>query len=184
MQERYSEAKRFFDIALSKTKNDIHKAVIINNLGVILLKLKNDELAKEYFKESIKLNKNALTPKFNLAKIYLRYSHYKSADELIKSLLKRSTQDVDFLHLYGHSLLMQKKYERALMYYDKIPKIYQTRDDIASNMAMAYYMLGKFDLAKSILEKTDKNNQRFVKSQELIKDQIEMAQETRGNEKG
>ena len=48
----------------------------------------------------------------------------------------------------AHLKLMQKDYRKSLRFFDQIPQEYRSRDDVATNLAMTYYMLGKLDKAK------------------------------------
>ena len=174
IQKDYSKAKYFLDIALSRTQKNNEKAIVLNNIGLVLLEQQHFEEAKEYFKKSIELSKNYLTPKYNLVQIYLKFGIYKKANTEIDKLLKTNNRDIDFLNSKAHVQLMLKEYKNALVYFNKIPKSYWQRDDIATNAAMTYFMLGLYTNAKDVLSSADKKNEYFVKKQELIEENIEL----------
>lgn len=92
LQKKYTQAKRFLDIALGMAKTKNQKASVINNFGVIQLELKNYEEAKNYFKKSIELADGALTPRYNLSQIYLKFGLYENAREQLEFLLKKITK--------------------------------------------------------------------------------------------
>ncbi len=165
LQKKYTQAKKFLDLAMSTAKTNTQKSVIINNFGVIQMENQNFHEAKGYFKKSIALDKKALTPRYNLSQIYLRFGLYKNASEEIDLLLKKNTKDVDFLNAKAHLELMQNNYKAALVYFHKIPKSYRGRDDIATNMAMTYLMLGLYDNAQAALDNADKSNSYYLAGQ-------------------
>lgn len=177
LEKEYSKARYFLDIALSRAKKNKDKSIILNNIGLVLLEQKHFEEAKDYFKKSIELSSKYLTPKFNLVQIYLKFGIYKKADKEINLLLNANNNDIDFLNAKAHTQLMLKEYKNALVYFNKIPKDYRKRDDIATNMAMTYYMLGLYNNAKEIITSAEKSDQYFVEKQEQIVKNIDILHE-------
>lgn len=176
LQKKYTQAKRFLNLALGTAKSKKKKAIVLNNFGVIQLELENFEEASNYFKKSIELNKRALTPRYNLSQIYLKFSLYKNAKEQLEFLLDKNSKDIDFLTSYAHLQLMAKKYSKAIKFFDKIPENYKSRDDIATNLGMSYFMLGKLDQAKRTLNNAEKKDNYYVNAQLDIIKQIEKKQ--------
>lgn len=173
LKKEYTKAKNFLDIAMANAKTKKQKSVVLNNLGVIYLEMENIPEAKTTFSEAVKLHSNWLTPRYNLTQIYLNYGIYKKAEEELEFLLKKNSQDVDFLNSMAHLKLMKKNYKSALVYFNKIPKQYRTRDDVATNLAMTYYMLGLYEDAKNTLNNADKKNSFYVNSQIEITKKLE-----------
>ena len=173
LQKKYTKARRFLDLALATAKSKTQKASVLNNLGVIQLELKNFEEAKEYFKAAIKLSKKVLTPRYNLAQIYLKFALYQRANTQLEFLLNKNSQDIDFLNSYAHLQLMSKNYQKAVKHFNKIPKAYRSRDDVATNLGMSYFMLGKLDFAKKTLKNADKKDSFYVNAQSDILKKIE-----------
>ena len=173
LKKEYSKAKNFLDLAMAQAKTDKQKAVIFNNLGVVYLENKNYPEAKEVFKEAVNLNKSSLTPRYNLVQIYLHFGIYGRAESELEVLLKSAPSDIDFLNSMAHLKLMKKEYKNALVYFNKIPKAYRTRDDVATNLAMTYYMLGLYEDAKNTLDNADKSNGAYVSSQLEITKRLE-----------
>jgi tetratricopeptide (TPR) repeat protein len=170
LQKEYTQARKFLNLAMSTAKTKHQKSIVLNNIGVIHLENKNYEEAKEHFKKSIELSKRSLTPKYNLSQIYLRFGLYENAKINLTQLLKINSKDVDFLNSMAHLNLMQRNYKTALTYLDKIAQEYKTRDDVATNLAMTYFMLELFDNAKKTLTNADKIDKFYTTAQlEILK---------------
>lgn len=165
IKKEYTQARNFLNLALSRAKTKKQKSVVLNNIGVIHLENKKFEEAKNYFKKSIELSKTTLTPRFNLTQIYLRFGLYGKAKKELDLLLRKNPKDVDFLYSKAHLELMLNNYKNALVFFNKIPQEYRTRDDIATNMAMTYFMLGLYENAKTTIGNADKKNSFYVTKQ-------------------
>ena len=173
LKKEYTKAKSFLDIAMANAKNNKQKSVVFNNLGVIYLENKNSPEAKQAFKQAIEQYPKWLTPRFNLAQIYLSFGIYQRAQRELNFLLKKNGQDVDFLNSMAHLKLMQRDFKSALVLFNKIPVDYRSRDDVATNLAMTYFMLGRFEEAKTALNNADKKNSFYVTAQLEITKKLE-----------
>jgi tetratricopeptide (TPR) repeat protein len=165
LEREYNKAKNFLNLALAAAKTNTQKSIILNNMGVVQLETENFHEAKEYFKKSIELSNKALTPKFNLTQVYLKFGLYRKANDELNFLLTKNPQDIDFLNSKAYLELMQKNYKQALTFFNKIPKEYRSRDDIATNMAMTYFMLGLYDNSKQSLSNADKKDSFYTAKQ-------------------
>lgn len=171
LEKKYPKAKFYYDLALSiAPKKSKIKSVIMNNLGLYYLNMNRPYLAQESFNSAIKANKKYKTPKYNLAQVYLKFSQFKSAQEILTKLYKSSPKDIDFIYSLGHLNLMQGKYEKANKYFSLIPKKYIQRDDIATNFALSLYFSGQSDKAYKIVKNAHMENSHYLFAQtELIK---------------
>lgn len=170
LKKEYNKAKNYLDLALNAAKTKNQKAVVLNNFGVIQMENRNFVEAKAYFKKSIEMSNQYMTPKYNLSQIYLRHGLYGKAEKQLTKLMHKNAKDIDFLNSMGHLKLMQKDFKQSLRFFDKIPQEYKSRDDVATNLAMTYYMLGKLDMAKTTLSNSDKKDAFYTKSQlEMMK---------------
>ena len=174
LKKEYTQARNFLNLALGRAKTNKQKSIILNNIGVVLLEGQKYHEAKDYFKKSIELSKNSLTPKYNLAQIYLKFGLYGKAQDELKYLLSRNAKDVDFLNSKAHLELMQNNYKNALVYFNRIPHEYRTRDDIATNMAMTYLMLGLYKNAETSIGNADKKDSYYISKQLEISKKIKM----------
>lgn len=176
LEKKYTQAKKFLDLALSMAKTNGQKSSVLNNYGVIQLELENYDVAKDYFKKAIELSSSSLTPRYNLSQVYLKFGLYSNAKEQLEYLLDKNNQDIDFLNSYAHLQLMEKKYQKALQFFAKIPEDYRSRDDIATNQGMSYFMLGKLEDAKKTLNNAEKKDSYYVSAQLDIIKKIEKQQ--------
>lgn len=167
-QKEYSKAIHFLNLALKTAKTKKQKSITLNNFGVIYLEKKHFQIALEYFKESQKNSPQFLTPRYNSTQIYLKFSLYQKAEKEIIWLLKRNSKDIDFIYSFGHLKLMQNKYKAAIQNFELIPEQYRSRDDIATNMAMTYLMLGDADRALSCIKRANKSVVYFTEAQSKI----------------
>lgn len=110
-QKSYSDAEEYFKKAL-KSNPDNHSA--INNLGVLYLRMSDDDIYKHEKQEL--LNKSVVTfekvlaivphfihPKFNLALVHMKQKNYKRAEEYFNAVIENdprgpyASQSIQFL---------------------------------------------------------------------------------------
>ena len=180
LKRQYTKATQFLDLALNAAKSKVQKSVVLNNMGVVHLENKNYVEAKEYFKKSIEFSQRALTPKYNLSQIYLKHGLYNKANVYLTELMNKNRRDIDFLNSMAHLKLMQKDYKRSLKLFAQIPQEYHSRDDVATNMAMAYFMMGKMEKAKQTLSNSDKKDSFYTTAQLQMMKKIEKNQKAAG----
>jgi len=168
LKRELPKAKFYYDLALKTSGSKRMKAVINNNLGLYFNLRGLDSLAIHSFKESIKMNSELLTPKYNLGKLYLRFGLYKKAKTILTSLYKLAPKDIDFVASLGHLSLMTGNYKKAKWYYNQMPKEYLKRDSHATNYAMALFMTGDFKAAKSTISNADQNDSYYTLTQTKI----------------
>ena len=173
LKGEYPKSLIYLDISKGLTKNKKLHAAIENNIGLNHLGQKNYLEAKEAFKKSIELDSTALTPRYNLAQLYLAKGLYGKAREMLKTLEKTNPKDVDVNYSLAHLRLMQNDYNGSLAYFKRIPSAYLKRDDVALNLATAYYFLGENDKALKALDEAPMNVARFAIQQTELKKRIE-----------
>jgi tetratricopeptide (TPR) repeat protein len=153
LNNKLSQAKFYFDLGLKTSKkNKKIKTLIYNNIGVYFMKLNMYPEALGAFTTANKYSTKFLTPKYNMAQIYLKFGLYKKAKPILVKLLKNENKDIDFLNSLAHLNLMTGNYKNAKHLYSRIPVKYITRDDISTNYAMTLYMLGDYKKALSIVK--------------------------------
>lgn len=146
-KEQLTQAMYTANTALALAKTKKVKAIILNNIAIIHLKNKKYESAKEYLKKSIELNSTLLTPKYNLATLYLKFGLHNKALKILNDLSRKSGDDIDFNNSLATGYIMKAQYKRAIWFLNKIPEEYHSRDDIALNFATTYFATKKFDKA-------------------------------------
>lgn len=163
----------YLDIAMGLTKNKSLLAAVHNNIGLNHLKQGNLAEALASFKKASGLDGSALTPKYNLAQLYLSKGLYDRAEKVLRGLSARNSGDVDVNYSLAHLKLMQKKYQSALRWFRRIPNEYLKRDDVALNLAATYYAMGRPKLALKTLDHADAKAAEFTLRQTELKKRIE-----------
>lgn len=173
LDKEYPKARTYFNLALASAKKKKDKAIVLNNISLIYLKKEKYYEGKDYLAKSIELDKRALTPRFNLAQIYLKFGSYSNAKSELELLIRKNSRDIDILGALGHLNLMTGKYKTALSYYNKIPATYKSRDDIATNIAMIYLKLNFLENAKKTIAQADKKDKLYSLAQVEILKEVE-----------
>ncbi len=174
LKEELPKAKFYYDLALKTAgKNKKMNAIIKNNLGLYFNLLNKDHEAMASFKESMKLNSKLLTPKYNMAKILLRFGHYSKAKTILTKLYKKAPKDIDFTASLGHLNLMTGKYKRSIWYYTQLPQKFLAKDNYATNLAMAYVMDGRYKKAEVTLNNAERSSSYYSITQTKILKRID-----------
>lgn len=169
LKNELPKAKFYFDLALRTAKKSKKKlAIIKNNLGLYFNLLNKDADAISSFEESVKANRNYLTPKYNLSQIYLRFGLYDKARNILNKLYKAAPKDIDFLASLGHLNLMTGKYKESVWYYSKIPATHIKKDNYATNYALALYLKGDLKSAQKIISEANQNDSYYTITQTNI----------------
>ncbi len=153
---RLPKAIYFYQMALTRPSGGQTKAMISNNMGLVHMKLRNYVEAKKSFKQAITHNPSALTPKFNLAQLQIKFGLLRSAKQYLENILNVDQKDPDILASLGTIALFENNLTLAEKYFNKIDVRGQKREDIAYHYALVLFHLGKLNNAKSILK--DQNN--------------------------
>jgi len=173
LKGEYSKSQMYLGISMNLAKSNKMKAVALNNLGLIQLKLENYPEAKDFFKQSLKKNKKALTPKFNLAMLYSKFGLLGKAQKKFFELRKKNRMDPDINYQIGHIYLLKKNFAKAKTYFSQIPQKYLLRDDVMTNYATTLYFLGEYKKALSMLEKAPKTMGSYSQAQTELQNKIE-----------
>lgn len=105
-QNEHKKALIEFQLALSKSENDIEKSYTLNNMGFAYYKMKEYELGYQFIRESLIINPINSYAYKNLALIDIALSNFKSACSNIKE-----SKDLGFVNQYGDEIIqMEDKY--------------------------------------------------------------------------
>ncbi|WPU65743.1 tetratricopeptide repeat protein [Peredibacter starrii] len=146
-QGSHRKALLFYNKALEVTPNYVPA---LNNIGVLYSRQGLDQKALVAFERANKQSKFSKTPRYNLAKLYLTYGLAEQAQPLFLSLLNGSPKDVDILNAVGSTYFLMSDYNRALSYYQQIPRSEWDRAEIGLNVAYTYKKVGKAAEAQKI----------------------------------
>lgn len=146
-QGSYRKALLFYNKAIEGSPGYVPS---LNNIGVLYSRQGDDQKALIAFERANKQSKFAKTPRYNLARLYLRYGLSESALPLFQGLLNESPQDVDLLSAVGSCYFMMSDYQRAISFYDQIPKKYFELPEIGLNVAVTLKKIGKAEEASKV----------------------------------
>lgn len=148
-QGSHRKALLFYNKALEVSPNYVPA---LNNIGVLYSRQGQDQKALVAFERANKQSKFSKTPRYNLAKLYLTYGLTESAQPLFQSLLNSSPQDVDLLNAVGSTYFLMSDYNRALSFYQQIPKSEWTRAEIGLNLSLTLKKVGRGVDAKKVFD--------------------------------
>lgn len=173
LKEEYSKSQMYLGISQGLAKKKSMKAIVLNNLGLIQLKLQNFPEARDFFEKSIETDKRALTPKFNLAMLYSKFGLLGKAQKLLFELRSKNKIDPDINYQIAHIFLLKKQFTKAKLFFEKIPTKYLQRDDVLTNYATTLYFLGDYKKAQSILGTAPKVMPHYAETQADLISKIE-----------
>lgn len=158
------------------------KAFLLNNRGVIHLKNRHFERAKQDFEEALKANPQSVTTRFNLSLIYIQFGHTGLAEALLARLHREHPQDEEILALSGIVQLLQNRQPEAESYFVKLSEGYRRRSDLSLALAINALELDRPEEAKHILLRQASTSLTHLKrmtlvTQKRINQKLEMKRE-------
>jgi tetratricopeptide (TPR) repeat protein len=151
-QGSFRKALLFYNKALEVSPNYVPA---LNNIGVMYSRQGQDQKALVAFERANKQSKFSKTPRYNLAKLYLTYGLAESALPIFESLLNEAPNDVDALNSTAASYFLMSDYNKALGYFQQIPKTEWSRPEIGLNLAFTLKKLGKSKEASQVFGQVD-----------------------------
>lgn len=136
LEKEYRKALLFYNKALEFNPS---YAPVLNNIGVMYENQNEDEKALLSYQKAIKADKYARTPKLNAALIYLKYSLYSKAQDILSGLKKLDSSDNEVLNAYATSMLMSGSHQSALTIFKNIDKDLFESPSYGLNYALALY---------------------------------------------
>lgn len=127
----------------------------LNNIGVMYARQGQDQKALVAFERANRESKFSKTPRYNLANMYLTYGLAGSAQPIFLSLLSESPQDADLLNATASTYFLQSDYQRAMSYYQQIPRAQWKRPEIGLNVAITLKKTGNTKDAKKVFDSVD-----------------------------
>jgi tetratricopeptide (TPR) repeat protein len=157
---------------------DLAEANIQNNLGLLNLKFQRFNEAFDCFNAASNLAPNLLTPKINLAQVYLEFDQNLRAINVLETIENKSHGDVDVLYSIALAQYKLNEFDKSFYTISKINPTYLNRADIVGLYAMNLMKKNRYEDAKSILEKRniaqefESRNRNILESvTEIIKEQ-------------
>lgn len=149
------KALLFYNKALEVAPN---YAPALNNIGVMYSRQGLDQKALVAFERAFKQSKFSKTPRYNLAKLYLSYGLAELALPLFQGLLEGAPSDADILNAMASTYFLLSDYQKALSYYQRIPRELWSQAEIGLNMALTLNKLGRAQEARQVFNGVDRPN--------------------------
>lgn len=153
LAENYPKAEYFFNLSLSKARAKVYPPAL-NNLAVIKLKNRHYQEALSLFSKAAKSTRSSkiISPRFNIAQIYLEFNLADSAMPILRDLNQRGPQDPDILLSLAAAQLLKGQTKAAQTTLRSIPSSFRQRDDVGLAEAIALYESGRYQETKELLE--------------------------------
>lgn len=157
VQNKTEEAKKYFEKAIEINKLYPHS---LNNLGVCYLKEKNFKQAQKCLLSVVETTPSYIFSYQNLACSYIAQEAYKDAYDILKNAqFKQLKLDNIWEHKIGWLLIMLKKTEEAIIWYEKKITEEPQNDLLYNNLGVCFNML----------QLNDKAEQYFIKAVSVFK---------------
>ncbi len=179
LKKEFNKALFFFGIgkeSLEKIKDQTKyfaEAMIENNIGLIHLNFHRYNESYDCFKKASSLAPSLITPKFNIAQLYIEFGENDKALELLKSLSSINLSDVDVLYSLSLVYLRNNDLKNSYSMVKKIKNDYLNRPDIVGLYAYNLMLNKEYPAAKEILEKRSYASD-FDDRNKLILDEINL----------
>lgn len=135
----------------------------LNNIGVLYSRQGEDQKALVAFEKANKQSRFAKTPRYNLARLYLSYGLAESALPLFQGLLNEASGDIDLLNALGSCYFLTGDYQKALLFFRRIPASLARRAEIGLNYSMTLKKSGFVKEAEVIFAGVEKPKTKALK---------------------
>ena len=107
--QRNTEAKEVYSKLIAKKD----EPELENRLGLVLVRLKDDDGALASWTKAIELRENYIAPRLNLARLYMRRGEKGKALDTVQEILKSDSKNPEGLALRGSIYLNDRKFGEA-----------------------------------------------------------------------
>jgi tetratricopeptide (TPR) repeat protein len=162
------KALLFYNKALEVSPNYVPA---LNNIGVLYSRQGQDQKALVAFERAYNESRFAKTPRFNLARIYLKYGLTDLALPILEGLLEGAPLDTDLLNSVASAHFFKGDYQKAVSVYQKIPGNLWSRAEIGLNMSWALKKIGQIENARKIFDSIAKPQNNSLKAYYAVVEQ-------------
>jgi tetratricopeptide (TPR) repeat protein len=158
LDSEYEKAEFFYRQALSESKTNSLKAVILNNLGLVYVNFGLWEKAHDFFNQSISLESSFRVPRFNLALLYLQFGLYDKTISILSSNSFQGLHDVDIYLNLASAYLFKGDFVKADEFFKLIPRESFKREDVAAVYSLLLLEKGNMLEAAKVLDQREESN--------------------------
>ncbi len=161
IEGKYEEALDIYDRILEKEPKNLNALI---NKGVTLFRLGEYEEARKYYDSVLSINSSNIEAIVNLGVLLDQMGEREEAESYYQKATRLEPDEKNFEdHLYrGIALNNLKKYEEAILCFDRGLKINPIHDRLLVNMGISLAALGKYEEARAYYDQALKNNPRSV----------------------
>lgn len=159
-QEKYEEAKNFFEKSISLAKEKPEPEVYYN-LGQLYEIEKKYDLALEMYEDSIRIEPDLLESHFKLALLYIEKSDYKFARFHLEKIKKINIMFCNTDKLFGKIEILERNFDEAIGTLQKGLRLFPQDEENLYYLALAYGNIGRFNESLQSLLKLEKNNVKY-----------------------
>jgi tetratricopeptide (TPR) repeat protein len=156
-QEAWPKAEFFYRMTLEEAKASTIKSIALNNLALIHFKYEQWEKGREYLQQSMKLAPSFKVPRYNVSQLYLQFGLYDKAIEVLNERAFNGHKDIDVYFSLANAHLYKNDLKKADEYFQKIPKEYFRREDIAATYALYLIKTENIKRAREIMRNRDRS---------------------------
>lgn len=149
-QGSHRKALLFYNKALEVSPDYVPS---LNNMGVSYARQGEDQKALIAFERANNQSRFSKTPRYNLAKLYLKYGLAELALPLFNGLLNDSPKDADLINSVGSCYFMMSDYQRANSFFSRLPQDLLSRSEYGLNFSITLKKLNKVEIAKKIFSR-------------------------------
>ena len=150
-ENKFSQALKITGELIKKIPNN---HILLNMNGFILFRMKNYELAKQFFLQSIQFDKNFFEAKFNLGRLFFYQEQYPKAIEFLSQAIKLNKNDLSTIFYLADSLKRTYQFEEAIDFLTPFINNTKINDHRLLNiLATSYYQINHADKAEEFFYK-------------------------------
>jgi protein O-mannosyl-transferase len=136
------------------------------NLGDTLVRLGQYPEALKNFEKALERSNDGLTPMTSIWWGFCNaYSHLQNpalAEQYYLKLLSIKSEENKVLRIIAYFYFKNRLYEPAIEYFNRSVKLHGYHPDVSYYLMTSYLRLGKFELAKEVIEKSEREGDQYT----------------------
>ena len=172
LAKKYDQALALLNAAL---KYDAQYSSVINLVAIVHLRMRQPELAEQFYQYGLNVATNKATLLSNYASLKLSVGEARQADEMLQTLRESEEYDPYLWFLMGQTATKQRHYSQAVAYFSKAvrqaPDIHQLHKELAAALYRNHQLdkAGEVLAAAAALAPTESTRQRYDAKLQALK---------------
>ncbi len=175
LSSTYMALNRFDDAEkiLIEATHQHHTAPLLNNLGVVSIKLNKLDVAMNCFSKALELDDKNINTWFNLATFYESQGNIDQSLAILKKALD-AQKHPDLVERYAQLLARKKRYQEAIEAADEALSNAPKHQGLARTKLKVLFMAGKYNDCLEYIEEIERDN---VFTMNLRKEMLEIKEQ-------